>query len=266
MSLLLEMITGKSVPSPLIRSAVVAALGRFDDPAIASTILTTYPQKDEDWRSNLRELLLSRVEWGKAYLAAIDRGDLKASDITLDQLGQYSILRDPGLAALVRKHWGVTRGATREERLAEVRRLNNDLRAGSGDPARGRLLFRDRCAACHRLHGEGGTIGPDLTYANRQDRDYLLVSLVDPAGVVRKEYQVYNIATKGGRVLTGLISEQTPDEITLCNSKGERTRVPRSELEELKEADTSLMPESLYKEFKPAQLRDLFAFLQSTAP
>ena len=126
---------------------------------------------------------------------------------------------------MVRKHWGVTRGATREERLAEVRRLNNDLRAAPGDPARGRRLFHDRCATCHRLDGEGETIGPDLTYANRRDRDFLLVSLVDPSGIVRKEYQAYNVATKDGRVLSGLIVEQTPEAIILRDAKGQRTRV-----------------------------------------
>ena len=30
--------------------------------------------------------------------------------------------------------------------------------------------------------------------------------------------------------------------------------------------DTSLMPESLYKEFSPEQLRDLFSFLQNDGP
>ncbi len=144
--------------------------------------------------------------------------------------------------------------------------MNNDLRAGEGDPARGRRLFHDRCATCHRLHGEGETIGPDLTYANRRDRDFLLVSLVDPAGVVRKEYQGYQLATKDGRVLSGLIVEQTPDLITLRDAKGTRTRVARSEIEELKEMDTSLMPELLYKEFSPSELRDLFRFLQDAAP
>ena len=171
---------------------------------------------------------------------------------------------------MVRKHWGATRGATREERLAEVRRLNNDLRAAPGDPARGHRLFRDRCATCHRLNGEGETIGPDLTYANRQDRDFLLVSLVDPGGVVRKEYQASIVATRDGRVLSGLIVEQTPEAIVLRDAKGQRTRSPAAEVQELKESDVSLMPESLYKEFSPEQLRDLFSFLQNepeaTAP
>ena len=41
------------------------------------------------------------------------------------------------------------------------------------------------------------------------------------------------------------------------------SQVARSEIEELKESDVSLMPESLYKEFTPQQLRDLFSFLQT---
>src|SRR5262249_51526150 len=163
-----------------------------------------------------------------------------------DQLGSFPALQAPDLAATVRKHWGTTRGVTREERLAEVRRLNNDLRAGPGDPVLGRRLYQDRCANCHRLHGQGGTIGPHLTSANRNDRDFLLVSLVDPSGVVRKEYQASVLAAKDGRVLTGLIVEQSPEAITLCDSKGQRTRVARSEVEELKESDVSLMPEALY--------------------
>ncbi len=89
---------------------------------------------------------------------------------------------------------------------------------------------------------------------------------MDPAGVVRKEYQAYNLATRDGRVLSGLITEQTPEVITLRDHKGMRTRVARSEIEELKEMDTSLMPESLYKEFNSGQLRDLFSYLQNVTP
>ena len=89
---------------------------------------------------------------------------------------------------------------------------------------------------------------------------------MDPAGVVRKEYQAYNLATKDGRVLSGLIVEQTPEVITLRDAKGQRTRVARSEIEELKEMETSLMPESLYKEFSPEQLRDLFSFFRTNSP
>ena len=46
-------------------------------------------------------------------------------------------------------------------------------------------------------------VGPDLTHANRADRNYLLVSIVDPSSVIRREYVSYRLETKDGRVLTG---------------------------------------------------------------
>jgi len=261
--ILLDLATGDDTGALAVKFAAMSALGRFEDQSIALSLVATYPRQATAWRIRAHELLLSRASWARTYLEAVDSGKLPAGDVALDELGRFPALRLPDLAALVRKHWGVTKGTTREERLAEVRRLNNDLRAGSGDLSRGHRLFHDRCANCHRLHGEGETIGPDLSYANRRDRDFLLVSLVDPAGAVRKEYQAYQVATKEGRVLTGLIVEQTPEGLVLRDAKGQRTRVTRSEVDDVKELDTSLMPESLYKEFSPQQLRDLFSFLQS---
>jgi putative membrane-bound dehydrogenase-like protein len=262
LGLLLDLSTRDDSVSSPVRSAALGALGRFEDESIASALLAAYSRHDDAWRSRVRELLLSRASWARAYLAAVDRGALPAKEMTLDQLGRFPALQAPDLAAMVRKHWGATRGATREERLAEVRRLNNDLRAAPGDPTRGHRLFLDRCASCHRLHGEGETIGPDLTFANRRDRDFLLVSLVDPSGVVRKEYQAVNVATNDGRIVSGLIVEQTPQAIVLRDAKGQRTQVPVIEVEEVKESEVSLMPESLYKELSPEQLRDLFSFIQ----
>jgi len=60
-----------------------------------------------------------------------------------------------------------------------------DLRAMKRtDPAvaAGRALFeRLQCASCHRIHGEGGAIGPDLSYVGDQrDRDWLIKHFRDP--------------------------------------------------------------------------------------
>jgi putative membrane-bound dehydrogenase-like protein len=260
---LLSLATGIEPASTAVQFAALGALGQFDDDSIAHGLLSVYPRQGNAWRARAQELLLSRASWARLYLADVEHGRLPASELTLDQLGRFPALQAPELAKVVRKLWGVTRGATHEERLAEVRRLNNDLRAGPGDSTRGHRLFKEKCAACHRLRGEGETIGPDLTFANRKDRDFLLVSLVDPSGAVRKEYQAALIATKDGRLYNGLIVGQTPETITLCDTKGQRMRVPRPDVAEMKESDVSLMPDSLYKEFQPQQLRDLFSFLQN---
>jgi putative heme-binding domain-containing protein len=62
--------------------------------------------------------------------------------------------------------------------------------------------------------------------------------------------------------LSGLIVEQTPGTIVLRDAKGQRTSLPVAEVQEIKDSDVSLMPESLYREFSPEQLRDLFSFIQ----
>jgi putative heme-binding domain-containing protein len=238
-------------------------LGRDDQ---AATLVSTYPRLAPAVKARSRSVLLSKRRWAAELLRAVDVGRIPAADFTIDELRDVAALHSPEVEALVHKHWGNVGPATPEAKLADVRRLNNDLRAGPGDQSAGRALFTKHCATCHRLFGEGGAVGPDLTHANRADRNYLLVSIVDPSNVIRREYVSYRLETKDGRGLTGVIAEQTPARVTLLDAKGERTDVPRGEITSLDESPVSLMPEDLLKGLKPQELRDLFAYLQSTGP
>ena len=51
--------------------------------------------------------------------------------------------------------------------------------------------------------------------------------------------------------------------ITLVNPKNERTTIAANEIEELRESPVSLMPDDLYRQLKPQELRDLFSYLES---
>jgi putative heme-binding domain-containing protein len=118
------------------------------------------------------------------------------------------------------------------------------------------------CSACHQLFGEGTKLGPDLTSANRADRDFLLISLVDPGSVIRKEYVSIVLQTTDGRIETGLAVAQDASGTTIVTSKNERKFFAASEIEELRESGVSHMPDTLYRQLKPQELRDLFAWLQ----
>ncbi len=246
--------------------AAIRALRRFDDPVIAKTLLRDWPRLGGAARGAALEVLTSRRTFTRALLVAVDAGRIPVADVPLESVRSLDQFHDPRLSALVASHWGRLKAATPEEKLAEVRRLNNDLRAGVGDARRGREIFRKTCASCHQLFGEGEKIGPDLTHANRQDRDYLLVSIVDPSAVIRKEYVTHVLQTTDGRTLSGLLAESTPGHVTLLTAKNERLRVERSRLESIEESPISLMPEDLLKPLPPQDLRDLFRYLQSATP
>ncbi len=261
---ILKLIGGNE--TEVVQVAALRALQRFDGAVIAATLLRQYPRLPASLRSRVRETLLSRAAWARMFLQEVDRRHFDAKEVPPDQLRSVAIYKDPALDDLVRKHWGNIQPGTPEEKLAEMRRISNDLRAGSGDPANGRALFRKHCATCHKLFGEGESIGPDLTFANRKDRDDLLRQIVDPSAIIRKEYLAYVVQTTDGRSLTGLIAEQTPQSITLLDAKNQRTKVARNHIAAIQESPVSLMPENLLKELKPQELRDLFNYLQCDKP
>lgn len=249
--------------SEAVQLAALMALQRFDDARIADALLHGYGKMNSSLRSRARAVLFSRKTWALPFLEGVNRGTYPAAEVAVEELRPLALFKDKQLDELVRKHWGNVQPGTSEDKLAEVRRLTNDLRAAGGDVRAGRELYRKHCASCHRLFGEGETIGPDLTHANRKDRDYLLVSIIDPSALIRKEYISYVVQTTDGRVLTGLMAAQTPGSITLVGAKNERTTIPRERIESIQESPVSLMPENLLRQLKPRQVRDLFAYLQS---
>ena len=116
------------------------------------------------------------------------------------------------------------------------------------------------------MFGEGTKLGPDLTSANRADRDFLLVSLVDHSSVIRKEFVSVVVLTTDGRVETGLAVARDDGGLTIVTSKNERKSFSAGEIEEVRESSVSHMPDTLYRQFKPQELRDLFSWLQSNGP
>jgi putative heme-binding domain-containing protein len=133
-----------------------------------------------------------------------------------------------------------------------------------GDAARGKLLFTKHCAVCHKLFGEGGNVGPELTNTSRADTAWLLASIVDPSAVVKAQYVPVALRTTAEVVLTGIIAEQDGASVTLVDVKGEKRRIPREQIDLLRELSTSLMPEKLLDALTPQERRDLFRYLQQS--
>ncbi|MBI1323665.1 c-type cytochrome [bacterium] len=246
-----------------IAEAAWAGLSRLADDKTARKLVDEYSKSSQDRKKRTRAVLSARAETCATMLEAVAAGKIPRNDFALPELAAIARLGSESIDQKILKIWGKIAQATPEERLAEVRRLNNDLRAASGDAKIGRDLFAKVCAGCHRLYDVGKLVGPDLTGATRSDRDWLLTSIVDPSGVIRKEYQSRIIEMNDGRVLEGLLVESSGGLWKLAKSDGTVESLPASEIRESRESAVSVMPEGLYRQFDPQQLRDLFAFLQS---
>ncbi len=192
--------------------------------------------------------------------------NIAPEDVSVDQVRQMLAHDDEKLSQAIAAQWGKIRPATPGEKMAYVPVLGRVLNAGPGDLTSGRALFTKHCATCHTLFGEGNKIGPDLTSADRKNRDALLLNILDPSGYVRPEFVAQTAVLNDGRVLTGLITEASAQQVTIVDAKNQKTTIPRGEIDQIQPSEQSLMPERLLETLQPQEVRDLFSYLQATEP
>ena len=115
---------------------------------------------------------------------------------------------------------------------------------------------------CHILFGEGGKIGPDLTGSNRANLDYVLQNVLDPSASIGKGYQLTNVVTADGRLVAGIVLEETAAAVTL-QTVNEKVVLPREDIETMKASPISMMPEGQLDKLSKDEIRDLVAYLAS---
>ncbi len=157
--------------------------------------------------------------------------------------------------------------AERPKRLGSVTRPA-DILALTGDRERGRKLFVERaglaCRTCHRIGGEGGEVGPDLSEIGKKyDRAKLLESILEPSKEIDPKYQGYLAATKEGQVYAGILVEKTASEVVLRDAQNQTIRVSADAIEQLVPQQQSLMPELLLRDLIAQEAVDLVEFLGS---
>jgi putative heme-binding domain-containing protein len=138
-----------------------------------------------------------------------------------------------------------------------------------GDPQAGRKLFFDlkgkvQCAKCHTIGGEGGRIGPVLDrIAARRAPEFIMESILEPSKDIAPEYETVVVATKDGRVITGLRVNESNFNIQLREENGRFHSFLKRELDEVKVSKKSLMPENFGEQLTVKELHDLFAYLMT---
>jgi putative heme-binding domain-containing protein len=106
-------------------------------------------------------------------------------------------------------------------------------------------------------------VGEDLTAIRDQGPDAVLLNILDPNREVKPQYLSYYLVTDTGRSLTGLITAETANSITLRRLDGTSETVLRVNIEELRSTGMSFMPEGLEKQIDVPNMADLLAYLNS---
>ena len=248
------------------REKLLTAFGPLDTPGVADLLLAQYSKLEPGLQSRAVELLTGRVSWGRRLLTAIGQKQLPAAALNVNQVRKLLALKDAELSKLVTEQWGrirEDRNPAREQVITQMRTL---LRQSPGDPVKGQAVYQKVCGQCHKIHGQGAEVGPDITLNGRSSFEQLLSNVFDPNLVIGADYQARIVLTTEGRVITGLLVEDSPQRIVLKVQGGKQEIIPRNQVEEFTVSKLSLMPEDLEKQYQSAEWVDLFAFLTLDKP
>ena len=250
-----------------LQKAALGALSAYDDPQIAPKVVAAFSHLDKDAQSAALSLLSSRSDAASQLLGAVENGQIARTAVPLEMVRKIKLFTDQGIAERAEKIWGSAGRATTAEMTQKIQHLASVVRnSAGGDPYEGRTVFLSSCAGCHTLHGQGGQVGPDLTKFKRDDLDTLLLNIVNPNAEIREGYENFLITTRDGRVVTGFLVEQDPQLVILRDLAGQNVSLARSDIQEMKAAGVSLMPEGLLDALDEQQVRNLFAYLRISQP
>lgn len=253
------------LPTRFLNTAAIRGLAQLPDDDIGKAIVKSYRKFHPSERPQAISVLCSRPAWATELLGAIGSGAIDRDELSAFQARQIAGLSNASVDKLLAKNWGQVRASSAEKQtlIASLhKRLTREV-LSDADKSAGRALFAKNCAVCHKLYGQGAMLGPDLTGAQRSNMDFLLENIVDPSAIVTKQFRATSILLEDGRALSGLLTNKTDRTLTLATQERVYS-IPADEVVEEKLSMNSTMPDGLLTQLTEKQIRDLFAYLQST--
>jgi putative heme-binding domain-containing protein len=153
--------------------------------------------------------------------------------------------------------WATLKRSTNENTIRDIPELKG------GNWARGKAVYfgnDSQCSKCHRVRGDGGDIGPDLSNLIHRDYDSVLRDIRFPSAAINPDHLTYLVELKDGRSFTGIIKQQG-GQMRIVDSGAKETTIRTADVESISPSTISTMPEGLDKAIGPDKLRDLLTFL-----
>ncbi|MDA0347557.1 MAG: PmoA family protein [Verrucomicrobia bacterium] len=246
-----------------LRLSALRALSSYEDNSIEENILEYYSEFTPEEKAVAVQTLATRRGSARTLVAALKRNSIPRSDISAVNARQLRRVVGPDFV----DWWGPmeTLSKDKQQAMDRYKFLLTDEYMAHADVMNGKTIFDQTCAACHKMYGEGGIIGPDITGSNRADLAYILSNIIDPSSEIPEGYQLVTISTQDGRTFAGNVTAEDDQRLTLA-MVGQEVVLAKSEILSRQTSPVSMMPEGQLNAMSDSQVRDLIGYLRTTHP
>ena len=238
--------------------ALTALAGRGDLP-MPDSLFGSLGDLPAAAREQLLDAMVATPERSDQLLTAIESGQIRSQSLgpmRADRLREHP---DDAVRTRARQLLPTRESLPDAVWQAYLAALSPD----DGDSERGRRVFVDRCANCHRVDGVGKTVGPSLSDLRTKSREQVLEAILKPNAAIDAAYVAHVARADDGRVYHGVIAAETDAAVTLRGADGRDIPLLRDELDGLQSTGLSLMPERLDLLIAPDEMSDLVHWLKT---
>ncbi|HEX2747202.1 MAG TPA: PVC-type heme-binding CxxCH protein [Verrucomicrobiales bacterium] len=235
--------------------AVRAAALRYV-PSMAGQVLETWESQPSAVRNAALEKLAGSAAGARQLLKAVEGSKIPAQEIPSHLADQLRRVYGAEIKALAMKL--LPPPAANRQAVIEARQGALKI---DGDAAKGRALFLQVCATCHRDGKDGAAVGPDRISFRNLGKPTLLLHVLDPNREVAPRFFTAVAATETGETFAGILAEESATTLRILMPGGTEKILQRSQIKKLDRSNRSLMPEGLEAAWNDNQLADLLAFL-----
>ena len=242
-----------------IQLEAISALGELGGDDVSGALLSRWNELSPAARRTAATTLSSRRRWALPLLDEVRSGKISSSDFGAQAIRGLVDHRDDAIRKEARAAIGRFResGADKAKAVAARREM---VLQGEPDLAAGHEVAKRVCLVCHKLLGEGESVGPDLTGVGRSSLESLLWNVIDPNQVIGAGYEQVEIETRDDRVVAGRLMENTDLRVRLLLQGGKEEVIARSNVKSQRTLEASVMPEGL-DQMPDADLRNLIWYI-----
>jgi len=238
-----------------LTTATLALMKKFSITSTSPLIYELLPKAGPALKRDLVPMLTGNAGTALDLFKRMEKGEYPTAWVDVETRWRYQ--RGTGeMADLAKKLFGEA-----NSNRAAVVSSYMEATKHPGDAKKGQQVFASICITCHKHGTIGVDVGPPLSDVKVKPPEALLADILDPNRMFEARWSAYQVTTKDGRALSGVIQSETSDAIVLAMMGGLKETLPRDAIQEMKSLDRTLMPDGLEAAITKEQMADLLAFL-----
>ncbi|MBT30763.1 MAG: dehydrogenase [Thalassobius sp.] len=247
----------KSSPSDYLKIEAIKALKNSPDEATVLAVIDVVPKLSEDVKPEAIELFMQDKPYIMLFLEAIDQNKISKNDLQWNRMVSLMNYEDDDIRGYARKLLSVN-----EDRKAVLQEYLPAIEM-AGNVQNGKIIFEKLCKTCHQAEEvDGIDFGPNLATLKSRNPHSIVTEIINPNNSIADQYDLWEIELKNGSKISGIIDQDSPQQLTLKQMSGEKVVLQKENIVSQTKSKYSAMPNGLENGISVEEMADIVAFIK----